>query len=247
MYSDILHTASTTMPSDAAKFSSALISLVVSATLIWSLFVFENKKSLREFITDKKDPEEQDQDQDQDHDQDQDQDQDHDHDQDQDQDHDQDQEQDQEVEEVETEEIPMGEPLRRMCDFGCCPYGVSLPSYYNRFTTSALKDRKEECVKQRDFTGEEYSRAKDAYYFAKENFAAVTQAYNHVINSTEKINELYEMRVMDEQLDGHTKPEMYSMLAAVHQWKAFMYAPDGLYPYQKELWEKVLMKRIYTE
>ena len=222
MYSDILHTASSSAPSDAAKIGSALMSLAVSVALIWSLCVFENKKSLSEFITDKKDPEPEPED-------------------------DQDQEEDQEVEEVETEEIPMGEPLRRMCDFGCCPYGVSLPSYYNRFTTCALKERKEESAKQRDVTGEEYSRAKDAYYFAKENFAAVTNAYNHVINSAEKINELYEMRLMDEQLDGHTKPELYSMLSAVHQWKAFMYAPEGLYPYQKELWEKVLMKRIYTE
>lgn len=221
MYSDILHTASSSSPSDAAKIGSALMSLAVSVALIWSLCVFENKKSLSEFITDKKDPEPEPEEQDQ--------------------------EEDQEVEEVETEEIPMGEPLRRMCDFGCCPYGVSLPSYYNRFTTSALKERKEESAKQRDVTGEEYSRAKDAYYFAKENFAAVTNAYNHVINSAEKINELYEMRLMDEQLDGHTKPELYSMLSAVHQWKAFTYAPEGLYPYQKELWEKVLMKRIYTE
>jgi hypothetical protein len=226
MYSDILHTASTTMPSDLAKLGSALMSLAVSAALIWSLCVFENKKSISEFITDKKDPEPE---------------------QEQEQEQEEEQEQEQEVEEVETEEIPMGEPLRRMCEFGCCPYGVSLSSYYNRFTTRALQERKEECAKQRDFTGEEYSRAKDAYYFAKENFAAVTNAYNHIINSAEKINELYEMRVMDEQLDGHTKEEMYSMLAAVHQWKAFTYAPEGLYPYQKELWEKVLLKRIYAE
>lgn len=229
MYSDILQTASTTMPSDLAKLGSALMSMVVSGLLIWSLCVFENKKSIREFITDKKDPEpepepESEQESESEG-----------------------QESGEQAEEVEPEEIPMGEPLRRMCDFGCCPYGVSLPSYYNRFTTSALKERKEESAKQRDVTGEEYSRAKDAYYFAKENFAAVTNAYNHVINSAEKINELYEMRLMDEQLDGHTKPELYSMLAAVHQWKAFTYAPEGLYPYQKELWEKVLMKRIYTE
>jgi hypothetical protein len=222
MYSDILHTASSSAPSDAAKIGSALVSLVVSVALIWSLCVFEKRNSLSEFITDKKDPQESEQEQEQ-------------------------EDEDDEVEEVETEEIPMGEPLRRMCEFGCCPYGEPLPSYYRRFTTRALEERKEECAKQRDVTGDEYSRAKDAYYFAKENFAAVTNAYNHIINSSEKINELYEMRVMDEQLDGHTKPELYSMLSAVHQWKSFAYAPEGLYPYQKELWEKVLLKRIYTE
>ncbi len=209
------------MPSEAAKLGSALVSLVVSVALIWSLCVFENKKSIREFITDKKDPEPEPQSESE--------------------------SDDEQAEEVEPEEIPMGEPLRRMCEFGCCPYGESLPSYYSRFTTRALQERKEESAKQRDFTGEEYSKAKDAYYFAKENFAAVTNAYNHVINSAEKINELYEMRVMDEQLDGHTKEELYSMLSAVHQWKAFTYAPEGLYPYQKELWEKVLLKRIYRE
>ena len=229
MYSDILQTASTTMPSDLAKLGSALMSMVVSGLLIWSLCVFENKKSIREFITDKKDPEpepepESEQESESEG-----------------------QESGEQAEEVEPEEIPMGEPLRRMCEFGCCPYGESLPSYYSRFTTRALQERKEESAKQRDFTGEEYSKAKDAYYFAKENFAAVTNAYNHIINSAEKINDLYEMRVMDEQLDGHTKEELYSMLSAVHQWKSFAYAPEGLYPYQKELWEKVLMKRIYRE
>ena len=161
MYSDILHTASTTMPSDAAKIGSALMSLAVSVALIWSLCVFENKKSLCEFITDKKDPKPEDDDQEQ---------------------------EDNQAEEVETEEIPMGEPLRRMCEFGCCPYGESLTSYYNKFATRTLEERKDECAKQRDVTGEEYSRAKDAYYFAKENFAAVTRAYNHIINSYEKIN-----------------------------------------------------------
>lgn len=224
MYSDILHTASSSAPSEAAKLGSVLISMVVSVGLIWSLFVVEKRNSLSEFITDKKDPQPDPEPEDESED-----------------------EAESEPEEVETEEIPMGEPLRRMCEFGCCPYGESLSSYYRRFTTRALEERKDECAKQRDVTGEEYSRAKDAYYFAKENFAAVTNAYNHVINSSEKINELYEMRVMDEQLDGHTKPELYSMLSAVHQWKAFAYAPEGLYPYQKELWEKVLLKRIYTE
>jgi hypothetical protein len=213
------------MPSDAAKIGSTLMTLAFSLGLIWSLCVFEKRKSLSEFITDKKDPESDDESE---------------------EDEEQEQEQE-EAEEVETEEIPMGEPLRRMCEFGCCPYGEPLSSYYSRFTTRALEERKEESAKQRNFTGEEYSKAKDAYYFAKENFAAVTHAYNHIINSAERINELYEMRVMDEQLDGHTKPEMYSMLAAVHQWKAFAYAPEGLYPYQKELWEKVLLKRIYAE
>jgi len=209
------------MPSDAAKLASALISLVVSVSLVWSIFTVENRKSVREFITDKKDPEDED-------------------------DEESEEESQPEAEEVEPEEIPMGEPLRRMCDFGCCPYGESLTSYYSRFSTSALEERKNQCNTQRDFTGEEYNKAKEAYYFAKENFAAVTNAYNHVINSAEKVNELYEMRVMHHQLEGHTKEEMYSMLAAVHQWKSFCYAPEGLYPYQKELWEKVLLKKIYN-
>ena len=207
------------MPSDAAKLASALISLAVSVALVWSIFTVENRKSMSEFITDKKDPEEESEDEDE----------------------------GQDAEEVEPEEIPMGEPLRRMCEFGCCPYGESLTSYYSKFTTPALEERKEDCAKQRDLIGEEYAKAKEAYYFAKENFAAMSNAFNHVINSAEKVNELYEMRQMQDQLDGHTKEEMYSMLAAVHQWKAFCYAPEGLYPYQKELWEKVLLKTIYTE
>jgi len=220
---DIIHIATTPMPSDAAKLASAFISLAVSVALVWSIFTVENRKSMSEFITDKKDPEE---------------------------DSDDESEAEAEAEaqapeEFEPEEIPMGEPLRRMCDFGCCPYGESLDTYYNRFPTHALAERKEDCDRQRDFTGEEYAKAKDAYYFAKENLAAVTNAYNHVINSAEKVNELYEMRVMQDRLDGHTRDELYQMLAAVHQWKAFTYAPEGLYPYQKALWEKVLLRELY--
>jgi hypothetical protein len=226
---DILQVASSPMPSEAAKLASAFIGLAVSVALVWSIFVIEDRKTIREFITDKKEPESEDESESE-------------------YEYEEEQEQDQEeaAKEVEPEEIPMGEPLRRMCDFGCCPYGESLTSYYNKFTTPALAERKSDCDKQRDFTGEEYAKAKEAYYFAKENLAAVTHAYNHVINSADKVNEIYEMRVMDDQLDGHTKEDMYSMLAAVHQWKAFDYAPQGLFPYQKELWEKVLLKKIYT-
>ena len=217
---DILSVSANPMPSDAAKLASALISLAVSVALVWSIFTVENRKSMSEFITDKKDPEEE-------------------------SDDDESEGEGQSPEEVEPEEIPMGEPLRRMCEFGCCPYGESLPSYYSKFATSALEERKNHCAKQRDFIGDEYTKAKDAYYFAKENYAALSKAYNHVINSAEKVNELYEMRVMQDQLDGHPKEDLYQMLAAVHQWKAFCYAPEGLYPYQKELWEKVLLKKLY--
>ena len=220
---DILSVSANPMPSDAAKLASALISLAVSVALVWSIFTVESRKSMSEFITDKKDPEEESDDDDEDDDE----------------------HEAQSPEEVEPEEIPMGEPLRRMCEFGCCPYGEPLPSYYSKFTTSALEERKNDCAKQRDFIGHEYTKAKDAYYFAKENYAALSNAYNHVINSAEKVNELYEMRLMQDQLDGHTKEELYQMLAAVHQWKAFCYAPEGLYPYQKELWEKVLLKELY--
>ena len=220
---DILHVATAPMPSDAAKLASAFIGLAVSVALVWSIFTVEDRKSIREFITDKKDPESDDEPEDE-----------------------SEESQEEGAKEVEPEEIPMSEPLRRMCDFGCCPYGESLTSYYSKFTTPALAERKSDCDKQRDFTGEEYAKAKEAYYFAKENLAAVTNAYNHVINSADKVNELYEMRVMDDQLDGHTKEDLYQMLAAVHQWKAFEYAPQGLFPYQKELWEKVLLNKIYT-
>jgi len=223
---DILHVAVTPMPSDAAKFASAAISIVVSVALIWSIFVLEDRKTIREFITDKKESEDDSEDEDEDEEQ-------------------APPDEEQDAEEVEPEEIPMGQPLRRMCEFGCCPYGESLSSYYSGFSIMALEERKDYCAKQRDLIGDEYAKAKDAYYFAKENFAAMTSAYNHVINSAEKVNELYEMRQMDDKLTGHTKEEMYSMLAAVHQWKAFCYAPEGLYPYQKELWEKVLLKKIY--
>lgn len=229
---DILHVAVTPMPSDAAKFASAAISIVVSVALIWSIFVVEDRKTIREFITDKKESEDDSEDEDESNDESEDEEQ-------------APPDEEQDAEEVEPEEIPMGQPLRRMCEFGCCPYGESLASYYSGFSTTALEERKDYCAKQRDLIGDEYAKAKDAYYFAKENFAAMTNAYNHVINSAEKVNELYEMRQMDDKLNGHTKEEMYSMLAAVHQWKAFCYAPEGLYPYQKDLWEKVLLKKIY--
>ena len=55
--SELLHTASLGQPSEGAKFASALISLVVSAGLLWSIFTMEKRSSIMEFITDKKDEE----------------------------------------------------------------------------------------------------------------------------------------------------------------------------------------------
>jgi hypothetical protein len=225
MYSDILHTASTTMPSDAAKIGSALMSLAVSVALIWSLCVFENKKSLSEFITDKKDPEPEPEPEEDD----------------------QEEDQDQEVEEVETEEIPMGEPLRRMCDFGCCPYGVSLPSYYNRFTTCALRRGR------RSLQSSATSRARST--LGQRMHITLPRRTLRLLPML-TITSLTPLR----RSMSYTRCELWmSSSTAIRSLsctlcsppstsgRAFMYAPDGLYPYQKELWEKVLMKRIYTE
>ena len=216
--SELLHTASLGQPSEGAKFASALISLVVSAGLLWSIFTMEKRSSIMEFITDKKDEESESESED-------------------------------EVEEVETEDIPMKEALvvRRMCDIGCCPRGEKFEAYYSRFSYGELYQRCNDAAEKCEEIEREYVRLREELYFAKENFASVSTSYSHILASSEKLKELPEMRHMESQLEGHSKEEMYMMLSAVHQWKAFQYAPDGLYPYQKNLWEKVLLNEIYRQ
>jgi hypothetical protein len=66
------------------------------------------------------------------------------------------------------------------------------------------------------------------------------------MRTCEKLTEMAESRSIEENIQTHSIEDMYTMLAAVHQWKPFPYAPDGLYPYQKALWEKALLKEIYS-
>jgi len=202
------------MPSDAAKFASAVISLTLSVLMLLSIFLLNDRKTNIRTIRDKD-------------------------------------ESDDDTEEVEPSDIPMAENqnsvLQRMCEYSCCPRTQHFAAYYEAFDTDALDERRDYISTQREYVGQEYTKAKDMFTLAKENFALVTGAYKHLIESSEKLNEICETREMHENLQGHSVEEMYAMLAAVHHWKPFVYAPNGLYPYQKELWEKALLKEIYEK
>lgn len=219
--SEFLHTVSVGQPTEAAKLASALITFVVSAGLLWSIFVIEKRSTLAEFITDKKEEAESDEAY----------------------------EAEAEPEEVEVEDIPMETPMvvRRMCDIGCCPRGEKFDEFYSRFSYGELYERCNDVAEKCEEIEREYVHAREVLEAAKDNFTAVSNAYSHIVTSSEKLRHLTEMRHMHSQLEGHTKEEMYMMLAAVHQWQSFQYAPDGLYPYQKDLWEKVLLKEIYSQ
>ena len=223
--SEFLHTVTVGQPTEAAKLASALITMVVSVGLLWSIFVIEKRSSLTEFITDKKDASassalEQEQEQEQ-----------------------------EQPEEVEVEDIPIQSAMvvRRMCDIGCCPRGEKFDTYYSRFSYGELYERCNEVAEKCEEIEQDYVRAREVLEAAQVNFAHVSAAYSHILKSSEELRHLTEMRHMHSQLEGHSKEDMYLMLAAVHQWRSFAYAPDGLYPYQKELWEKVLMKEIYNQ
>lgn len=226
--SEFLHTVTVGQPTEAAKLASALMSLVISAGLLWSIFVMEKRTSISEFITDKKDTPVQDEG---------------------DYDEKEDEQEDDEIEEVKTEDIPMQTAMivRRMCDIGCCPRGEKIESYYSRFSYGELYERCVDVAEKCEEIEREYVRSREALELAKDNFAHVSAAYSHILASSEKLKELAEMRHMHSQLEGHSKEDMYMMLAAVHQWKSFQYAPEGLYPYQKDLWEKVLLKELYAQ
>jgi hypothetical protein len=202
------------MPSDAAKFASAVISLCLSLLMLLSIFLLHDMNTNIRTIRDKDESES-----------------------------------DDDTEEVEPSDIPMAENqnsvLQRMCEYGCCPRTQHFTAYYEAFDTDALHERKDYISTQREYIAQEYTKAKDMFTLAKENFALVTQAYKHLIESSEKLNEVCETREIRENLQGHSVEEMYAMLAAVHHWKPFVYAPTGLYPYQKELWENALLKEIY--
>jgi hypothetical protein len=225
--SEFLHTVTVGQPTEAAKLASALISLVVSAGLLWSIFVIEKRSSLTEYVTDKKHPQPEPE---------------------QEQEQEQEQEGDVLPEEVEPEDIPVQDALtvRRMCDIGCCPRGEKFDAYYSRFSYGELVERCNEAMDKCAEIEDVYVRAREVLRVAKEDFDAVSSAYTHILTSSEKLRDLTEMRRMHSQLQGHSKEDMFAMLSAVHQWKSFAYAPDGMYPYQKDLWEKVLLKEIYA-
>lgn len=146
---------------------------------------------------------------------------------------------------AEPEETQDSLVLHRMCAHGCCPLGESLDTYYGRFSTESLEERKEFVVQSCDSYADVYTKAKDNYYRAKEALSRATTTYSHLVKSSEKLNELYELRTMSDKLLDNTVEELYQILAAVHTWKPFVYAPEGLYPYQKPLWEKAILKEIY--
>ena len=215
------------MPSEGTKLLAALVTALVSASLVASIFLLEDRKSVWGFVLDKNLPE---------------------------------QEaadavaaEDAEPEvsdgEVSMCDIPMEEMpsvIERMCQHGCCSLRESLEHYYDKFSTSALTERASYIATQLELAGDSYTNAKIEYTLAKEKFSQASDTFSHLMKTSEKLNELCESRTIHENLKGHTRPEMYSMLAAVHQWKTFQYAPDGMYPYQKELWEKALLKEIYS-
>ncbi len=150
--------------------------------------------------------------------------------------------------EPEADDVPESQNslvLSRMCSYGCCPLNESLDTYYGRFSTDSLEERKEFIVHKCDSYADVYTKAKDEYYRAKEALTRATTTYSHLVKSSEKLNELYELRTMSDTLEENTVEEMYQILAAVHTWKPFVHAPDGLYPYQKPLWEKAILKSIY--
>ena len=212
----------TEMPSDSVKFTSVLVSLILSVFFVASIFVLEDRKSIRGFVLDKEECQ---------------------------QEPEQEQEPDAEVEaeEQNIEEIPMAvSPLQRMCSHGCCPLNESLERYYERFPTYLLQDRAAYLTQQREKLEREYATAQAEFHVAKERFSTASQAYAHVMRTCEKLNEMAESRSIEENIQSHSIEDMYSMLAAVHHWKPFPYAPNGLYPYQKALWEKALLKEIYS-
>lgn len=142
-------------------------------------------------------------------------------------------------------ETPNSLVLSRMCSYGCCPLNESLDTYYARFSTDSLEERKEFIVHKCDSYADIYTKAKDEYHRAKDALTHASTTYSHLVKSSEKLSELYELRTMSDTLEENTVEELYQILAAVHSWKPFVHAPDGLYPYQKPLWEKAILKSIY--
>jgi hypothetical protein len=147
-------------------------------------------------------------------------------------------------ESVDTEESPSA--LHRMCSHGCCPLGQKFEDYYNTFPLSALKERNDSLMQECNMLSDEYTLVKEAYNEAKDNYNRVHKNLAHMIKSSEKLDTVYESRVIAEKVGSHNVDELYDMLSAVHQWKPFEYAPEGLYPHQKTLWETVLLNEIYT-
>jgi hypothetical protein len=135
-------------------------------------------------------------------------------------------------------------PLTRMCRYGCCPLSQSMDTYYESFTDDAIYNRK-------DYIDGVYEDVERQYMEAKAKFAEAQQvlnqahgAYVHMITSSEKLTELYKERSMQAKLKGATLDDMYGMLSAVHKWKPFVHSPDGMYPHEKVMWEKVLWNQI---
>ena len=135
-------------------------------------------------------------------------------------------------------------PMTRMCAFGCCPLKYNTELYYSTFTNEALTERKSSVREQCNAYDAIYKKAYEANLEASEHLQKVTSAYKHLVFSAETVEKVYDMRCMYMKVAHHTLDELYLMLSAIRQWKGFQYAPNGMYPEEKQMWENVVWKRI---
>uniref|UniRef100_A0A6C0LAL7 Uncharacterized protein n=1 Tax=viral metagenome TaxID=1070528 RepID=A0A6C0LAL7_9ZZZZ len=149
----------------------------------------------------------------------------------------QEQEQEQEQEEKPT-------PLTRMCRFGCCPLNQTMDAYYESFTDEAIYHRKAYVDSMYEDVERDYMEAKKNFSDAQVQLNQAHAAYVHLITSSEKMASLDKERSMQAKLADATVEDMYGMLSAVHKWKPFVHSPNGMYPEEKVMWEKVLWNQI---
>lgn len=155
-------------------------------------------------------------------------------------------EQEYEHEDEEEPTTPLAEitPLTRMCRYGCCPLSQSMDTYYESFTDDAIYNRKAYVDGVYQDVEKEYMETKAKFAEAQMALNQAHAAYVHMITSSEKMTDLYKERSMQSKLKGSTLEDMYGMLSAVHKWKPFVHSPDGMYPQEKVMWEKVLWNQI---
>ena len=152
-------------------------------------------------------------------------------------------EEDQEEQQQEQEE-EKPTPLTRMCRFGCCPLNQTMDAYYESFTDDAIYHRKAYVDSMYEDVERDYMQAKKNFSDAQAALNQAHAAYVHLITSSEKMASLDKERSMHAKLKDASVEDMYGMLSAVHKWKPFVHSPDGMYPEEKVMWEKVLWNQI---
>jgi hypothetical protein len=146
--------------------------------------------------------------------------------------------------EPEPEAEAEAEVKPQTCANECCPIGQSFKTYYASFSDEDLEEKRLSLLSQCDEVGNEYRKAKEELAGLVKRVEHGKMRSTHLISSYERIEEICQLRAVRDKLKHHSLAEIHNMHDAIEKWKPFEYAPEGLYPFQKDIWQTAIVDEI---